>query len=83
MKRYTALVIYRCATGTQYLHPFPGPPVRVVGVVDESAVSLADFTHSRLVIDGMFVDEIQEKSMKVVPVVLPAKYVVTVASLGS
>ena len=52
-----------------------------MGVVDESAVSLADF--SRLVIDGMFVDEIREKSMKVVPVVFPAEYVMTVASLGS
>ena len=66
-----------------YLHPFPGPPVRGVGIVDESTVSLADVAHSGVFIGGRFVDKTPEKSMEVVPVVFVAEYVGTVARLCS
>ena len=53
-----------------YLHPLPSPPVRDVGVVYESAVTVADLSNSGVVPGGRFSDGTREKAMGVVPVVI-------------
>ena len=53
-----------------YLHPLPGPPVRDVGVVYESVVTVTGISNSGVIPGGRFFGGTREKSMEVVPVVI-------------